>query len=132
VLWFLLNTLAVAESRSLVCCLATNLEPDFDMLVERRLAVASRNLLRGGRNFSVQVADLDANKRGIPIPSMPTGEEFIKAKAAIKEHAVREYLYVFPRFLFRKADFHRAPQTRQPSGVESRELAIPRKTSNVS
>jgi len=67
---------------------------DSDMLFERRLAVASRGLLRGGarRNFSVQVADLDASKRGIPIPSMPAGEEFLKAKAAIKEHAVRKYL----------------------------------------
>jgi len=63
---------------------------DLDMLIERRLAFASRGLLRGGarRNFSVQVADLDANKRGIPIPSMPAGEEFLKAKAAIKEHAI--------------------------------------------
>jgi hypothetical protein len=71
------------------------------MLIERRLAFASRNLLRGGarRNLSVQI---EANK---PIPSMPTGEEFLKAKAAIKEHAVREYLYIFPKFPFWKVDF---------------------------
>jgi hypothetical protein len=77
------------------------------MLVERRLAFASRSLLRGGarRNFSVQVADLDASKRGIPIQSMPTGEEFLKAKAAIKEHAVREYIYVFPNLPLWKVDF---------------------------
>lgn len=77
------------------------------MLIERRLAFASRDLLRGGarRNFSVQVADLDASKRGSPIPSMPTGEEFLKTKAAIKEHAVREYLYTFPIFPFWKVDF---------------------------
>ena len=77
------------------------------MLVERRLAFASRSLLRGSarRNYSAQVADLDANKQSIPISSIPTAEEFLKAKAAIKEHAVREYLYVFPNFPFWKVDF---------------------------
>ena len=70
------------------------------MLIERRLAFASRNLLRGGarRNFSVKVADLDANKGGIP--SMPAGEEFLKARAAIREHAIREYSYIFLKFPF--------------------------------
>ena len=84
------------------------------MLIERRLAFASRGVLRGGarRNFSVQVADLDASKRGIPIPSMPTGEEFLKAKAAIKEHAIRESLYIFPNFPFWNVDFtSRLPDT---------------------
>jgi hypothetical protein len=98
------------------------------MLVERRLAVASRNLLRGGarRKFSVQAADLDASKRGVPIPSMPTGEEFLKARAAIKEHAVREHLYIyFPNIHSGKLILHRALQTLRPSGAEFRELAIP-------
>lgn len=99
------------------------------MLVERRLAVASRGLIRGGarRNLSVQVADLDASKRSIPIPSMAPGEEFLKAKAAIKEHAVRKYLYNLSKFSSWRVDPHRASQTQRPSGVESRESALPGK-----
>lgn len=99
------------------------------MLIERRLAVASRGLLQRGarRNFSVKVADLDADKRSIPIPSMPTGEAFLKAKAAIKEHAVREYLYNLLNFPIWKVDPHRALQRQRLSGVESRESALPGK-----
>ena len=79
-----------------MCSTKQTLNLNFDMLIERRLAFASRGLLRGGprRNFSVQVADLDASKGGIP--SMPAGEEFLKARAAIREHAIREYSYIFP------------------------------------
>lgn len=91
------------------------------MLVERRLALASRGLIRAGarRNYSIKVADLDTDKRGIPIPSMPTGEEFLKAKAAIKEHAVREshdILWIFDVIVLTLWD---ALQTPRPSGVES-------------